>query len=126
MHYIGVCVVLALFVSCDYSDRSSSSNSVKVFGAPGITDGSFSGPRAIEVDNDGTIYVMDKTGRVQMFDNNFTFVRSFRLQQYEKGTPTGFCVAPDGRIFIADTHYSRIVVYDTEGRLLHSFRRLRG
>ncbi|MCD6386122.1 SMP-30/gluconolactonase/LRE family protein [Candidatus Sumerlaeota bacterium] len=94
---------------------------VTVFGSAGTTDGKFSAPRALEVDSEGNVYIIDKTGRVQVFNRDLSFKYSFVLPDYSKGTPTGFCISPDNQIFIADTHYSRILVYDTNGNLIHSF-----
>ena len=34
------------------------------------------------------------------------------------GKPVGISIAPDGRVFVPDTHYHRIIVYDREGREL--------
>jgi DNA-binding beta-propeller fold protein YncE len=38
-----------------------------------------------------------------------------------KGKPVGLTVHPDGRVFIADTHYSRVLIYDAGGNVLGSF-----
>jgi DNA-binding beta-propeller fold protein YncE len=45
------------------------------------------------------------------------------MPEWANGKPTGLSVAPDGRIFVADTHYHRIIAYDADGREVMRFGR---
>ncbi|MFB3138199.1 MAG: hypothetical protein ACE10B_03145, partial [Phycisphaerales bacterium] len=47
----------------------------------------------------------------------------WRMPQWQNGKPTGLNVAPDGRVFVADTHYHRVIAYDPDGRELMRFGR---
>ena len=35
--------------------------------------------------------------------------------------PVGLSVHPDGRVFVADTHYNRVLVFDRDGKELARF-----
>ena len=92
-----------------------------VFGEMGLGPGAFSYPRAIAADPDGTVLVVDKAGRVQRFDRDGKFLAEWRMPQTEQGKPVGLTVHPDGRVFVADTHYHRVVIFDRRGHELGSF-----
>lgn len=87
------------------------------WGARGRRDGQFIRPRAIAVDK-GEVYVIDMTGRVQVFDPDGRFLRLWSTPEWRNGTPTGLTFDPDRNVVIPDTHYSRILTYDRAGRLL--------
>jgi len=97
--------------------RGRSSARVVAWGGPGRRNGSFITPRAIGVDK-GEVYVVDTTGRVQVFTQDGGFLRQWFLPESENGTPT--CVAFDrrGRVLLPDTHYHQILVYSRGGELL--------
>jgi DNA-binding beta-propeller fold protein YncE len=47
----------------------------------------------------------------------------WRVPEHERGTPSGLAIDGGGRVFIADAHYSRVIVFDLEGRELGRFGR---
>lgn len=96
---------------------------VNIFGGVGRGPGAFSYPRAIAADDNGTVLVVDKAGRVQRFDEDGTYLHEWRMPQTAQGKPVGLAVHPDGRTFVADTHYHRVLVFDREGNLIGSFGR---
>ena len=84
--------------------------------------GQFNYPRAIAVDSQREFgYVVDKTARVQRFDFQGTPLSQWRMPEWEMGKPTGLNVAPDGTIFVADTHYFRVIAYNAQGEELLRF-----
>ncbi len=94
----------------------------RIFGSPGTSLGQFTYPRAIASDCDhGWIYVIDKTARVQRFGLDGEPQLFWRMPRYENGKPTGVSVAPDGRVFVADTHEFRVMIFDSEGHELGHF-----
>lgn len=97
---------------------------VGVFGGVGLGDGDFSYPRAIAAEPAGSVFVVDKSGRIQRFNAEGEFELSWRTPEIEHGKPVGLCVHPDGRVFVADTHYHRVLIYSREGELLGSFGKL--
>jgi DNA-binding beta-propeller fold protein YncE len=74
-------------------------------------------PRAVTVDpRTKEVIVLDTAGRVLVFDEVGALVRTWRMPESEAGNPEGVLVLADGRIAVADTHYSRVVFFDTAGR----------
>lgn len=88
-----------------------------VIGEPGRAPGQFSYPRAIESLGDGLL-VIDKTARVQYLASDGAFRLGFDMPESDLGKPTGVTVGAHpfegGRqaVYIADTHYQRVLVFD--------------
>ena len=92
------------------------------FGVAGQSLGQFNYPRAIDVDEaNHYVYVVDKQARVQRFGFDGVPQLEWRMPEYENGKPTGVSVAPDGRVFVPDTHYFRVICYDKDGHELMRF-----
>lgn len=91
------------------------------FGSVGLSDGLFYYPRSIAIAPNGKMFVDDRTGRIQRFSADGKFEKSWFTPDHAKGMPVGMCAAPDGRLFVADTHYNRILIYDQDGQLLRMF-----
>ncbi len=94
---------------------------VGVFGETGLVWGQFSYPRAIAISPEGKIFVVDKAARVQRFDAQGRFEAGWMMPNWASGKPVGLTVHRDGRVFVADTHYSRVLVFDRDGKQLQSF-----
>lgn len=94
---------------------------LKVFGTVGLGPSAFSYPRAITADPDGSILVVDKAGRVQRFADDGTYISEWRMPEIKQGKPVGLTVHPDGRVFVADTHYHRVLIFNREGDVVGSF-----
>ena len=99
----------------------TASGVVKVYGTVGRGPGAFSYPRAITADPDGSILVVDKAGRVQRFSEDGVYLSEWRMPQTKQGKPVGLTVHPDGRVFVADTHYHRVLIFDRSGEIVGSF-----
>jgi DNA-binding beta-propeller fold protein YncE len=110
--------------ACSPGDPSESDplRTRDVFGSTGTALGQFAYPRCIDVDRERELlYIIDKTARVQRFNLEGEAQHQWRLPKKENGKPTGVSVAPDGRVFVADTHYYRIIAYDADGNELMRF-----
>ena len=88
------------------------------WGQRGITDGRFQKPRAVAIDAENRMYIVDMTARIQMFDTEGRFLRSWRTPESNNGRPSGLTIANDGALLVADTHYYQLLVYDSQGNLL--------
>lgn len=93
-----------------------------VFGGPGLGTGEFSYPRGIAVSPvDGRVFVVDKSARIQRFDPQGGYEHQWRMPEYENGKPTGIYVDSRNRVWVPDTHYHRVIVFDREGGELFRF-----
>ena len=97
---------------------------VGVFGGLGLGPGSFHYPRAITAEADGSIFVVDKSGRIQRFAADGTYETAWHMPDTSAGFPVGLSQHPDGRIFVADTHCHRVMVFARDGTELGSFGKL--
>jgi ABC-type Fe3+ transport system permease subunit/sugar lactone lactonase YvrE len=114
--------VAAAVAGCD--DGTAAGGPVKVLaviGSTGRGPGEMVYPRPIDLDARGNVVVADRTGRVQVLTDRGEVVRVIDLPVYEKGYPVGVTVGPDGLLYVADTHYQRVVAYDAEGRIVRQF-----
>jgi DNA-binding beta-propeller fold protein YncE len=91
-----------------------------VWGGPGRRDGQFIRPRAIAT-NRGEVFVVDTTGRIQVFTPEGSFKRLWSTPDYRNGTPTGLTFDTDGNVVVPDTHYSHILKYDRQGKMLEQW-----
>ncbi len=113
-------VLLAWASGCD-PPAITPNGVIAVFGAVGLGPGDFSYPRAITATPDGKILVVDKAGRVQRFAGDGSYVSEWRMPETKQGKPVGLLAHRDGRVFIADTHYHRVMIYGSSDKLLTSF-----
>ena len=113
-----IAAMLAL-IGCDpASDATRPITPQVVWGETGDRPGQFFYPRALDADQQGRIWIIDKTARVQALDpDTGDPLFQWRMPNFELGKPTGMTFAPgsDGRelLYIADTHYHRVMVYRT-------------
>jgi len=105
------------------AEAASPSDSL-VIGRLGRQPGLFTKPRAVGFLAGGDMIVIDRSGRIQRLDPQGAHRLDWRLPAFENGTPTGFSVDPrDDSLWVADTHYMRILHYSPDGRLLGQFGR---
>ncbi|MEW6350626.1 MAG: hypothetical protein AB1646_16315 [Thermodesulfobacteriota bacterium] len=112
-------VAAALMPSCSRSGTDNGSG-YRVWGGNGFRDGLFVRPRAICA-NQGEVFVIDMTGRVQVFTEAGEFLRCWTLPESENGTPTGLTFGRNGNLLIPDTHYSRILEYTRNGEFVSTW-----
>lgn len=123
---LAVASLAGVLTSCRPDDAAAAGapyRLLRAWGSEGRRDGQFAYPRALTVDEQGYVYVIDKSGRVQKFARDGDFVLKWELPEYVKGKPDGVCVDHRGNIVIADTHYSRILRYSPQGELMEEFGR---
>jgi hypothetical protein len=89
-----------------------------VWGTQGAAHGQFQKPRAIAVDGEDRLFIVDMTGRIQVFDRHGEFERAWNTPDSTNGKPSGLSVDGEGNLLVADTHYFRVLVYRTDGLLL--------
>lgn len=110
-------LVLACIAGCDAAVPTVG-RLEKVWARRGFSEGRFQKPRALAIDPQDRIYIVDMTARIQVFDPEGNFLRSWRTPAGEAGRPTGLSIGPTGEVIVADTHYHRVLVYSPHGVLL--------
>lgn len=96
----------------------SSSSPETVWGVYGSRDGWLTKPRVADFDADDQLYIADLTDRIQVFDRDGFFLRSWRMPALNVDGPSGITIDRLGRVLIADTHFYRVMIYDRQGRVL--------
>jgi ABC-type Fe3+ transport system permease subunit/DNA-binding beta-propeller fold protein YncE len=117
-----ICVCLFSISGCDNDSPSYEQTKVlNYFAVSGQGEGEFVYPRAIDIASDGTVYVVDKTGRVQQFTPDGKYLNGFKMPQTESGKPVGISFGPDGNLYVADTHYYRVMVMSPKGEVIRQW-----
>lgn len=106
---------------CDRGEAGQSPGLIAVFGRTGTGQREFSYPRAAAIGPGRRLYVVDKSARIQCFTLDGDYVLEWRMPEFAAGKPTGLGVGPDGRVYAADTHYARVMVFEPDGRLVAQF-----
>jgi ABC-type Fe3+ transport system permease subunit/sugar lactone lactonase YvrE len=117
-------LVVCLLAVTGCEDGSEGAGGTKVlyaFGRTGRGSAEFIYPRAIDIDSDGLLFVVDKTGRIQRLTPQAELRNVIKMPSIEAGKPTGISVDPNGNLYVADTHYHRVVVFSSTGELIKQF-----
>jgi len=92
-------------------------------GTHGTTLGKLHEPRAVAVEpSSGRFYVVDRSGRIQLFDADGKALFEWRLPESAQGQPVGLTLDHDGTLLVNDSHYHRILRYAADGsRILETW-----
>lgn len=101
------------------SDGNTFGRLEKVWGRRGIVPGRFQRPRAMAIDAEDRLFIVDFLARIHVFDTDGTFLYAWQTPERKGGKPTGLTIEGD-RLLVADTHYYRILQYTLEGELVDS------
>lgn len=111
-------LIVGSLSSCSTAKGDARTKVVIIIGRTGSGPGELTYPRPVAVAPDGSVWVGDKTGRVQHFTPDGKLLLEFRMPEYANGKPVGMSVGPDGNLYVADTHYHRVIVFDPQGKEL--------
>jgi ABC-type Fe3+ transport system permease subunit/sugar lactone lactonase YvrE len=79
-------------------------------------------PRGIAYSpKDDTFFIVDRSAHVQHLDRNGKFLNDWFMPLSQQGKPVGLTVGPDGNLYVPDTHYHRVMVYSSGGKLLRQW-----
>jgi sugar lactone lactonase YvrE/ABC-type maltose transport system permease subunit len=115
----GLVIALALMlVGCSGDEKPEA-----VWLETGAGEGQVVYPRAICYSKaDDSYFVVDRLARIQHLDHSGKFLAGWRLKDFSQGKPVGLTVGPDGNLWVPDTHYSRVLVFDPKtGREVRRF-----
>ena len=110
----------AVAAGCIGTGSPQSGQLEKVWGLAGSTPGRLFRPRAVAVDKDDLLYIVDMTPQIQVFTGDGVFVRGWQTPQFERGRPSGLSFDKAGNLLVCDTHYFRVLVYTPRGELLEN------
>jgi DNA-binding beta-propeller fold protein YncE len=109
-----VCVLLA---GCDHSATVPET----VWGKRGVQPGDMVKPRAVALDKEDRLYIVDFTARIQVYDRDGHYLGvTWTTPDYRKGRPSGLSIDRDGNLLVSDSHYSCLRIYSPEGKLLRT------
>jgi len=120
MAWAALATVLALVAPGCWGDPVNIGRLDVVWGRLGVSKGRFQKPRAMAIDQNDRIYVVDMTARIQAFDTDGNLLRAWQTPAREAGKPTGLSIDRSGRLLVADTHYYRLLIYTPEGELVQT------
>jgi len=112
-----VLVMAFLLVGCSRGGKPDA-----VWMETGAGEGQVVYPRGICYSKaDDSYYVVDRLARIQHLDREVKFVAGWRMPEMAQGKPVGLTIGPDGNVWVPDTHYSRVMVFNPKGELLKQF-----
>jgi DNA-binding beta-propeller fold protein YncE len=91
----------------------------RVWGKRGVADGDFVRPRAIAIDAQDRLFIVDFTARIQVYDRDGNYLHhTWSTPDYRNGRPSGLSIDRDGNVIVSDSHYHRFRIYSPEGEEL--------
>ena len=78
-------------------------------------------PRGLYSDADDNVFVLDDAGRVLVYNSQGTITQQWEMPEFAAGKPEGIWELLDGKIGVADTHYHRVVIFNSDGTVSHMF-----
>ncbi len=117
-------VVVSAALALTESGCGGASADDGAFGAPpdlvvgelGIGPAQFKFPRCVTIDpRSGRFWVVDRTGRIQLFTPDGELITSWETPEHEFGQPVGLAVDRDGTLLVSDSHYHRVLRYRPDG-----------
>jgi hypothetical protein len=92
-----------------------------VWGQRGVQGGQLVKPRAVAIDAQDRVFLVDMTARIQVFDRDGKFLgHRWHTPDYRNGRPSGLSIDRDGNLLVSDSHYNCLRVYSWEGKLLRT------
>ncbi len=114
----GLILPILILARAEYGGAVTSGRLEDVWGRQGSSPGRFQKPRAMAIDNQDRLFIVDKAARIQVFSRDGTFSHGWQTPEWKYGKPTGLSFDNDGNLMVADTHYYRVLFYTPEGTLL--------
>jgi DNA-binding beta-propeller fold protein YncE len=87
----------------------------RIWGRRGTQPGDLVRPRAIAIDAQDRLYVVDFTARIQVYDRDGNYLVGWKTPDSRKGRPSGLSIDRDGNLIVSDSHYNCFRIYSPEG-----------
>lgn len=89
-----------------------------VWGVHGIVNERMHKPRAMAIDAEDRLYLVDFTARILVYDADGNFLHGWHTPDSTNGRPTGLTFdLANNQLLVADTHYYRVLAYTPDGEL---------
>jgi DNA-binding beta-propeller fold protein YncE len=83
-----------------------------VWGRKGVQNGDFAKPRAVAIDRQDRLYIVDFTARIQVYDRDGHYLGpTWTTPDYRNGRPSGLSIDRDGNLLVSDSHYHCLRIY---------------
>jgi DNA-binding beta-propeller fold protein YncE len=93
-----------------------------VWGRRGVQPGDMVRPRAIAIDAQDRLFIVDFTARIQVYDRDGNYLGpTWTTPDYRNGRPSGLSITRDGNLLVSDSHYHCFRIYDAQGQELRVF-----
>lgn len=111
LRYAACAVLLGAVAGlCGCRDRTQPE---AVWCSSGVDKGQVVYPRGITYSRqDDSFFIVDRMARIQHLDHDGRFISEMQMPDWKNGKPVGLAVGPDGYLYVPDTHYQRVIVYD--------------
>ena len=92
-----------------------------VWGQRGVRDGDFVRPRAIAIDGEDRLFIVDFTARIQVYDLDGQYRGpTWTTPDYRNGRPSGLSIDRHGNLIVCDSHYHCLRFYKPDGSELRT------
>jgi NHL repeat len=89
----------------------------RIWGRKGVQNGDLVRPRAIAIDAQDHLYIVDFTARIQVFDRDGSYLGpTWTTPDFRNGRPSGLSMDRGGNLLVCDSHYHCVRVYSPEGK----------
>src|SRR5271169_6198914 len=101
---LALALTLALKLGMGYSGEHSSPQIV--WGRKGVQNGDMVRPRAIAIDKQDRLFIVDFTARIQAYDRDGKYLpkHTQSTPDYRDGRPSGLSIDKDNNLIVSDSH----------------------
>jgi sugar lactone lactonase YvrE len=83
-----------------------------IWGRQGVQDGDLARPRAMAIDRQDRLCIVDFTARIQVYDRDGKHLGlTWQTPDYRNGRPSGLSIDRDGNLLVSDSHYHCLRIY---------------
>jgi DNA-binding beta-propeller fold protein YncE len=116
------CALLALALPVCAGCFADPAQPELVWGRRGVQNGDMVRPRAVAIDDQDRLYIVDYTARIQVYDRDGKYLgKTWTTPDYRNGRPSGLSIARDGNLIVSDSHYHCFRIYSPDGQELRRF-----
>lgn len=114
--------ILSFLALCIAGCGRSAQTPQVVWGKRGMQPGDIVRPRAIAIDRNDQLYLVDFTARIQTYNTDGGYVGpTWTTPDFRNGRPSGLSIDRDGHLIVSDSHYHCFRIYDENGTELRRF-----